>query len=589
MAVIVFMAVFFYLLFQLVTPVRIGGWGAVAVHDSFLTGQDRPENVLSWALCTELELVGNGTRALPITPILVGTPKKLLRAPPVTEKCAKTEDVKAHFLKTRFRFDRELSLVANLAFPIVFFIVLLALRANLTVSFYVLACASIAPFLYDAASSLVWTNSAYLFPGQHIFVAKTFAQTGTYGWTANQMVAYGMPKEAVTAWAMSDTPSPSGWTYPGYTLVLAGLFRMIFFFGNPTDLQLTIVAIILNFGMTLLTLFLIFHIASHILGSRLTATAPVYLISLSGWPWALCPFPASEPMQALIIVASIALAFECEKRGREFAVPALFALAALAGIGQITKPILGLLPSLFLLAFTTYRYWNKNKKISQKSKFICFLGLLLLVVSPTLMIGIRNYLTFGQWVFSSTVGGVFLAQGLDLGMEMPRYFGNSELAYGAASLNDIRDKISLFLINPEYRWDLISQKVALIVSSITGLNYVTEVGRMGNDGYSGVNILLVSLSVAYGVFSFLNPLSLSIERVLAIVFAFTIAICFLTQPLGRYLIPISICYPIFVARLVVFSSNEWSQGRRRAITMIGVLAVIFTVFFGLAHAKHGWF
>jgi hypothetical protein len=370
---------------------------------------------------------------------------------------------------------------------------------------------------------------------------------------------------------------------------LAGVFKLILFL-NPTDYQLTIVAISLNVGLTLITLFLIFHISTHILGSGLLATAPLYLISLSGWAWALCPFPASEPMQALIIMLSIAISLACEKPGtsKESVALSIFALAVISGIGQATKPIVGFLPSFLLLLYLVISHRLLIIRFTLKLWVVVIMGLILMAL-PTLLMGLWNYLIFGHWIFGSTVGGIFVAQSLDIGMEMPKYFGGSEYSYSENSLKDIREKITLFINNQEYRSDLISQKRILIMSTISGINYVAEFGRMGNDGYSGVGIIFASLAAAYGAVSlYLEPYKVSVERVIAFAFAITIAFLVLTQPLGRYLVPMSMCYPIIISGLVVFCANEYCRGRLGSITLLGAIAIAFSIYFAVTCVYDGW-
>jgi hypothetical protein len=581
-------AIVFYGLFLIAFPTRVAGWGAVVVRDPIWRPAYRPEALEMSGLCAELRISEAGHRALPLAPNILATQTDIIRFEREAGNCEQREGVIARFEATRFRLDAALSIATSLAFPA---LVLACIAARRRPALWLAGALSFAPLTYDVLSSSVWTNSAYLFPGQHVFVAKNLAASGVYGWTASEITSYGLPAEAAKAWGAGDTPLASGWTYPGYTLVLAAIYRVIMLFTHPDVATLTLIAIGANIFMVVGTLTLIGRAAAQIVGSSLVAFALLYLINLSGWSWSLCPFPVSEPLQALLLATSVALVTLSLNRSISLKATML-GLALCAGLGQITKPILGLLPSLVLMLLPIQRRRAEimaSFRTAPRSTVPIILMATLFVLGPTLILGLRNYLTFGEFIFGSTVGGLFLAQALDLGLTMPTYVGTSELTYSAGASADIAAKINTIFENFRYRDDLVQQKIALLVPAITGINYVTEAGRMGNDGYSGIGLYLVVVTAGWSLAAiYRDPFSLGLERLSAIVILGTTAVLAVTQPLGRYFVPMAFLYPLMTACFLRQVAEASAEERFQILVSTVGTGSALTVGFLALHWHHGW-
>jgi hypothetical protein len=528
--------------FTVFLPTRVSGWGAVVVHGT---------RSQTSAMCGEMILRAEGRRGLPIAPNIVMSSDGVF--PSAGLRCNDAESAVARITSTRFKYDSWLALVVKLLPVLLFALARSAGRWVFPVS--------LVPLAWDAVTSKVWTDASFLFPGQHVYVANNVAQHRVYGWTSSEMEAYGFPAAAAASWGVGDTPSASGWTYPAYTLLLAAIYTFI---GQASLDFLTRVAIGLNLSLVIIAFALLYACLAKS-GKHSVAGTLVFLACLSGWAWALCPFPASEPLQALITAASVWIA------ARMRAWPSVFWLVGLCAIGHLTKPVVGLIPSAALLAHVV---------LVRKAELVHPLryGTIALVIFalPLGLWAMRMYFVFGTFILSSTVGGLFFAQSLDPAMTLPSYFGGSELEYGQASRADISHRLSALAANPAYRHALLQLRASLLFPSLTGLNYVSEAGRMGNSEYTGIGLMLFCLAIACVL---LAVRGVAIACGLAIVS--TIAILALTQPLGRYFAPLIVLYLVIIGQWIHDGFPHW----RGVLPTAGVLAM------GLLYAHHidGWF
>lgn len=562
-----------FISFQAISSIRVGTYGAAVALDSFLSGAERPTRVHAWAICVDAAGAQSGLRVLPISPALAGTPPALLRGATLSGDCAAGENFAESVFKSRFSGDRVLALLSAGIFPVIACLGLLR-RRRLFLFGGIAFC--FLPFLYDAFSSSVWTDPAFQFPGQHAYVARNVAQHGIYGWNSNEMLAYGFPPAAVKAWNVGDLPISSGWTYPGYTLVLAIVYAIVNLFIDVEGGYLVIVASALNLTIVFAALLFLGWGCMLLSGSALVGASSIYLLALSGWAWSLCPFPASEPLQALFCTASFALTVRALRRA-EFFLSAMLTIAFLSGIGHITKPVLGALPSLVFLIFLFARNLGSA---GQYIRPVYIFFMLILVAMPTLILGLRNLIVFERFVSGSTVGNVFLAQSLDIGMKLPDYFGNSELDYGAAANIDVAHRVARIIAEPNYRSELLSQKISLLIPTLTGLSWVAEVGRMGNDGYSGTGLILFAFLIAWTIYRCCaSKTFLDIDFAISTIILGFIGVLFLSQPLGRYFTPAAFLLPPIVPVAARELARKPTPEAAKVICLWAVAVLLILLFY----------
>lgn len=525
------------LLFSVLLPTRVASWGAIVI---------KGERAEASAMCAEVALSAQGRRALPIAPAVVMSADG--RYPSAGLECREREEALTRLASTRFPFDTALGLAVKLV-PAALLLLLPAGRWIFPVA--------LLPFAWDAASSRVWADAGFIFAGQHVYVAKNLALYGVYGWNAAEMLSYGFPAAAPQGWGIGEAPASSGWTYPGYTLLLAAVYALA---GATSPEFLTRIAIGLNLVLVVAALWLLYGALAAMV-SRWTAAVLVFIACLSGWAWALCPFAASEPLQALIDAGAVYVAL------RMPACRALVVLAALCALGHLTKPLLGLVPPAAMLAYVLL---ERRREIDGLPRHGAIAAAVF--AAPLAAWGVRMYLAFGAILFGSTVGNLFLAQSLDPAMTLPGYFGSSELAYGQASGSDVSRRFAALLEDEAYRGAIVQLRWSLLLPSLSGLNYVAEMGRMGNGPYSGVGLALFAMAIA------VLPWTRGAALAAGLGILATIAALALTQPLGRYFAPLVVLYPVVLA--------SWIQRGAPRVP----LAIAAALAGGMlaAYARDGW-
>jgi hypothetical protein len=202
---------------------------------------------------------------------------------------------------------------------------------------------------------------------------------------------------------------PTAWLPPLYPYLLAGIFSVLGIYSSASAL----VALTLNSLFSALTCVTIFYIGNKTFGPKVGAWA--------GWTWAVFPYAVfwstnwvwATSLSALLfsLICLSALQLEHYNSGR-----AWFGFGVLWGVIALTDTaLLSVLP--FFVGWLYYRLSRQGVALPRAIS-ACAVGFLL-ILTPWL---VRNYLTFGEFVF---VKGNF---GMEL--RLGNYEGSSGLSGG---------------------------------------------------------------------------------------------------------------------------------------------------------------
>jgi 4-amino-4-deoxy-L-arabinose transferase-like glycosyltransferase len=191
---------------------------------------------------------------------------------------------------------------------------------------------------------------------------------------------------------------PTAWVPPIYPYLLAGIFKL---FGIYT-IDSALVALTLNSLFSALTCLTIFSIGRETFGPKVAAWA--------GWSWAFFPYAVfwsikwvwATSLSAFLFSWVFLVALYLE---RCTAAKAWLGFGLLWGLVALTDTVLlSTLP--FFIGWLWYRLRQQGMALSRAIS--AFTLAFVLIVSPWL---VRNYLTFGEFVFIKSNFGVELHQG----------------------------------------------------------------------------------------------------------------------------------------------------------------------------------
>jgi 4-amino-4-deoxy-L-arabinose transferase-like glycosyltransferase len=202
---------------------------------------------------------------------------------------------------------------------------------------------------------------------------------------------------------------PSAWLPPLYPYLLAGIFSIFGIYSSASAL----VALTLNSLFSALTCVTIFHIGSKTFGPKVGAWA--------GWTWAFFPYAVfwstnwiwATSLSAFLLSLICLSALHLERYN---SATAWLRFGVLWGVVVLTDTVLvSILP--FVLAWLYCRL--RRQRLSLIGPISAWTLAFLLITAPWL---IRNYLTFGEFVFIKSNFGLELHVG--------NYEGSSGLSGG---------------------------------------------------------------------------------------------------------------------------------------------------------------
>jgi hypothetical protein len=305
---------------------------------------------------------------------------------------------------------------------------------------------SLALLLFQGVFAPVWQQAYMDWPGQHMMVATNLVDQGVYGWSIDQMERYG--QQVGPDWAVKDRQqvAPTAWTYPAYTLLVAGVIaversvgitwphdRLGIFWVNFALIALGVAAT----GAAIITLGL----------TPVAASLVLVGLTRAGWPAANAFHINAEPLLFLINAAALlawSTTLHVAPPARQSS--ALVILGALAGVGQLTKPVIGVFVPL---TFAVHILWRRRGNAGCPR--LAFLSFVVLAALPTLAWTVRNVVTIGAPVVTSAGSSFFLVQGLHPRLEAPSTIGRNELENEALTREKILPELVRLARDPEAR------------------------------------------------------------------------------------------------------------------------------------------
>lgn len=191
---------------------------------------------------------------------------------------------------------------------------------------------------------------------------------------------------------------PTAWLPPVYPYMLAGIFNFFGIYSSGSAL----IALTLNSVFSALTCVTIFHIGQKVFGHKVASWA--------GWSWAFFPYAVFWSTNWVWATSLSALLFSliclsALKLERSDSAASWFGFGALWGVVGLTDTVLlSTLP--FVLAWLYCRIRRQRLSLIRPMS-ACTLGVLL-ITAPWL---VRNYITFGEFVFIKSNFGLELHLG----------------------------------------------------------------------------------------------------------------------------------------------------------------------------------
>jgi hypothetical protein len=450
----------------------------------------------------------------------------------------------------------------------------------------ILCVVGLIPFIVQLVSSGVWSAPQYS-PTQHTLVARNLAEFGVYGWNAHDVVQYGLPPDLAASWQLGDTPSVSAWTYPGYTVILAAiLFIASQVYGVVDRPEQLLICLMVNAATVISGLMVLFFAIRRVMGNALIAALSIAAFEIAGWPMLLTFDITSEPLQFFINCYALFVSAKAMRDPDSICWRDTALLAFAAGYGQVTKPIVGaLLPAAVLLVLLFQipregevpRWRSAVKSISHRQRFL----LVLLLITPTAVWLVRNIVSLGMPIFTSSAGPFFLAQGLTLQFVLPSPYGANELEYRAIAASMVPGILDRVVTDRDFLFELLRWKWRLLIESFTSATPGLMSAASSGFGGGAVSLLLSCSFVAFLAASLCLPAGRrSVAWALQLSFFIFIAAIFLSQPLPKYFQPFLPLY-VFFPLLVCGALSNTSSRRLGAALLTS--AVAFTVFYSFLY------
>jgi 4-amino-4-deoxy-L-arabinose transferase-like glycosyltransferase len=365
---------------------------------------------------------------------------------------------------------------------------------------------------------------------------------------------------------LHGSSGPTAWLPPIYPYVLAGIFKI---FGIYSD-NSALVAYTLNSLFSALTCLTIFSIGCKTFGPKVAAWA--------GWSWAFFPYAVFWSVGWVWAISLSAflfsLAFLVALYLEHCAGPkAWLGFGLLWGLIALTDTaLLSTLP--FFIAWLCYRLRQQRMPLSRAIG--AFTVALMLVVSPWL---VRNYLTFGEFIFIRSNLGVELhlgnyegATGLSAGRllhpagnerELEKFRRMGELPYVAESK---RQALQFIVAQPgTFVWLTLKR----ILYFWTGTPQLLQVFRLSGRFVAARYIFFTSISLLAFLGLFLafrnrNP-AVPLFAILLLIFP---VLYYVTHPTPRYRHPIEPAMVLLGVYAIAnitskLSLRRWTVGSRQ--------------------------